>query len=128
MRSPRWYSSRIVRLAGLAGIVNVMTFVGGCATGRIATVSERQAMRTSLAQYATLSRLSGAVHLDKVVRVKDDTANVGYSLYNPRVQMSPLKMHAKMVRTETGWRVESNTPDATWYDLSVWPMVTEPGN
>jgi hypothetical protein len=48
---------------------------------------------------------------------------VGYSLYQPRVQITSQHMHAKMERTDTGWHVISNKADPTLHDLSVWPMV-----
>lgn len=107
----------------MLGLAAAATLAAGCSRGRMATPDEREAMQTLLQQYAQQSRLTGTVELNKTVRVKDSQANVGYSLYQPRVQLTPQRMHAKMVRTETGWRVISNNADPTLHDLSAWPMV-----
>jgi hypothetical protein len=121
MRSPSLMSGKGV-WATLALTALAVT-VAGCASGRMATLDERAAMQTALQQYTHQSRLSGAVELNKTVRVKDSQANVGYTLYEPHIQLVPLHLHAKMVRDETGWTVVSNNADPTIHDLSVWPMV-----
>lgn len=115
---------RICSLAVLANLLAGPVLSTGCAShSRLATTAERESMQATLQVYAKESRLTGDVTLNKTVRVKDDSANVGYQLYEPRVELSPLRMHARMVRTTEGWRVVSNKADPTLFDLSAWPML-----
>lgn len=105
-------------------LVMAVSFVAGCASsGRMATTTERQELQAALQQYAEASRLSGAVEMEKDIKIKDGRVNIGYQMYEPRVQLNALQMHAKMVKTEQGWQVLSNSADPTLHDLSAWPMV-----
>jgi hypothetical protein len=112
------------------GLTTMAALLTGCAShDRLATPDERATMQTTIQQYATASRLTGAVHLNEKVRIKDNgQANVGYVLYEPRVQLTPQRMHAKMVKTEEGWHILDNTADLTIHDRAVWPMVPPPNS
>lgn len=109
------------------GLVTATALLAGCASNRrLATMDERASMQAVLQQYVQESRLTGEVVLNEVVHVKDGTANVGYKLHAPTIQLYPLYMHAKMERSDTGWWVVSNTADPTIHDCSAWPMVRPP--
>ena len=114
--------SEALRLCILTAILGGLMSAGGCASkGRLATVEERAQICATLQQYDIASNLSGQVELqDRAIYVKDGQANVAYVLANPRVQVVPLRMRAKLLQTDMGWRVLSNKPQESIAEINNW--------
>lgn len=95
----------------------------GCASSRLATQSEREAIKAALISYAHPTEgamfeleLGAREH----VRVKGDRAWARYSCFRSDIQMCLNPLKAELVKKEEAWTVVSKKLDGPWWRRLCW--------